>query len=67
MRPNTLKYYIYHGKDKVTDPQALSDYDIVFTSFGTATREWAATQNSPPSGPLYSINWFRLILDEGMI
>lgn len=67
IKPNTLKYYLYYGKDRIIDPQTLSNYDIVFTSFQTVTQEWKAAQNTSYSSPLHLINWFRLILDEGMI
>lgn len=67
IKPRTLSYYIYYGKARTTDPQTLSNYDIVFTSFQTVTQEWKAAQNPSHSSPLHLINWFRLILDEGMI
>lgn len=67
IKPNTLSYYLYYGKARIIDPQILSNYDIVFTSFQTVTQEWKAAQNPSHSSPLHLINWFRLILDEGMI
>ncbi|KAH8144389.1 uncharacterized protein LAJ45_11635 [Morchella importuna] len=65
IQPKALRYFVYYGKNKPTDPQLLSQYDIVFTSFQTLTQEWSKpAQNSSSCGPLYTINWFRVILDE---
>lgn len=64
VKPKALRYFMYYGRNKLTDPQTLSQYDIVFTSFQTLTLEWKTAGNISSRGPLYAISWFRVVLDE---
>ena len=59
---DALKVYIYHGSDRVKKVSFLSDYDVVLTTFATLASEYNPA--SPSSGVLFSVPWFRVVLDE---
>ena len=72
MRPDEpLKVLTYHGSSK--KPMAVegfSEYDIVITTYGTLSTEYMPKKGkTPPPIPrqqgLFSVNWRRVILDEG--
>ena len=51
-------------------PEDFSQYDVVITTYGTLTSQYLPGKaNKPPSIPrergLYSVNWRRIVLDEG--
>ncbi len=61
MVAGTLKIHKYHGTGKNVAPEALSNFDIVLTTY--------ATLSSDVSGELGALNqfvWFRIVLDEGV-
>ena len=51
----------YHGQDRQSCPEQLLDYDIVLTTFATISAE-----HNKASPPLQQLEWFRIVLDEGM-
>ncbi|KAF8545103.1 SNF2 family N-terminal domain-containing protein [Trichophaea hybrida] len=57
--PGKLRYFIYHGKNRPTDPASLCDYDVVFTTFSIVSQEWKSERD-----PLHAIDFYRLVLDE---
>ncbi len=70
---HALRVLVYHGNNKkpmkATD---FADYDVVITSYGTlATEYFPRGKKVPPSVPrsqgLFSVDWRRVILDEGHI
>lgn len=62
----TLKYLIYHG-DRRKDSAHLGTYDIVLTTYGTlsAERKRGGRKITGNTDALQSVEWFRVILDEG--
>ncbi|KAL9104261.1 MAG: hypothetical protein Q9163_000757 [Psora crenata] len=68
---HALNVFIYHGATK--KPMKAADfaaYDVVITSYGTLTTDYypkASNNNAtvPRSWGLFSMNWRRIILDEG--
>ncbi|KAF8244002.1 hypothetical protein K440DRAFT_29880 [Wilcoxina mikolae CBS 423.85] len=57
--PGRLRYFVYHGKNRPTDPASLCDYDVVFTTFSIVSQEWKSERD-----PLHAIDFYRLVLDE---
>lgn len=56
-----LRAVRYHGSGREDIAKHLSDADIVITTYETLRVESAASKRSP----LYSWQWFRVVLDEG--
>jgi SWI/SNF-related matrix-associated actin-dependent regulator of chromatin subfamily A3 len=50
----------YHGPKRELDTLKLVDFDIIFTTYATVAVEFRQYSNV-----LHSINWFRIVLDEG--
>jgi SWI/SNF-related matrix-associated actin-dependent regulator of chromatin subfamily A3 len=50
----------YHGPKRESDPLKLLDFDVIFTTYTTMAAEFRNCSNV-----LHSINWFRIVLDEG--
>lgn len=65
LRPGLLSWYVFHGPKKKTE--VLGQYDIVITTFQTVSAEWREKIQSQASTDLsiFSLLWFRVILDEG--
>ena len=66
-----LRVLVYHGANKKTMGAAdFREYDVVITSYGTLVTEYfPKNTKNPPSVPrkngLYSVDWRRIVLDEG--
>lgn len=50
----------YHGQGRESDPLALANTDLVLSTYHTI-----AAEALDSSSPLYKIEWFRIVLDEG--
>ncbi|KAI5784345.1 SNF2 family N-terminal domain-containing protein, partial [Pyronema domesticum] len=57
--PDSLKYLVYHGSNRIRDWRYLFQYDIILTTYSVVTLEWKEEQD-----PLHSLDFFRVILDE---
>ena len=65
VKPGTLKYYIYHGTNRVKDIKKLAEYDLVITTYGSVASEFSyRSRKKDGTYPLEEINWFRVVLDE---
>lgn len=64
-RPKVL---IYHGSNRPRNPYELVGYDVVITSYRVLVQEYPkevkATKQQRSPGPLYKVEWHRIILDE---
>ncbi|CAH0015544.1 unnamed protein product [Clonostachys rhizophaga] len=63
--PDSLSYHIYHGSNRIKDPERLASFDLVITTYGSVSNELSA-RNKGKEGiyPLEQIGWFRIVLDE---
>lgn len=52
---------IYHGRGRETNREVLADVDIVLSTYDTVCVELL-----DPESPVYGIEWFRVVLDEGI-
>uniref|UniRef100_A0A8C0F3S5 Transcription termination factor 2 n=1 Tax=Bubo bubo TaxID=30461 RepID=A0A8C0F3S5_BUBBB len=66
-----LRVYLYHGPNRDRHAEALSEYDIVVTTFSllskevpTSKEEGEVPRGSSPCSPLLRVAWARVILDE---
>lgn len=66
-----LRVLTYHGtRKKLIDPKEIKNYDVVITTYETIMTEfWTKQSKSPQQVPrktgLFSVNWRRIVLDEG--
>ncbi|PLB55304.1 putative SNF2 family helicase/ATPase [Aspergillus steynii IBT 23096] len=61
-----LRVCVYHGNTRAKATDNLEDYDVVITTYGTLTSEHGASDksNKKPKSGLFSVYWYRIILDE---
>uniref|UniRef100_A0A8D0EN81 Transcription termination factor 2 n=1 Tax=Strix occidentalis caurina TaxID=311401 RepID=A0A8D0EN81_STROC len=66
-----LQVYLYHGPNRDRHAEALSEYDVVVTTFSllskevpTSKEEGEVPRGSSPCSPLLRVAWARVILDE---
>uniref|UniRef100_A0A8C0F665 Transcription termination factor 2 n=1 Tax=Bubo bubo TaxID=30461 RepID=A0A8C0F665_BUBBB len=71
-----LRVYLYHGPNRDRHAEALSEYDIVVTTFSLLSKEVPTSKEegevpakdhdrgSSPCSPLLRVAWARVILDE---
>ena len=74
---HALRVYTYHGNGRVSSMKAadFAEYDVVITTYQTPASDWMprgkagskqSQQGLRPTG-LYSVDWSRVVLDEGHI
>ncbi|KAL1912235.1 hypothetical protein Sste5344_002068 [Sporothrix stenoceras] len=65
LEPDSLKYHIYHGQNRIKDIDQLSEFDLVITTYGSVSSELTArSRGKSGQYPLEEIGWFRVVLDE---
>jgi SWI/SNF-related matrix-associated actin-dependent regulator of chromatin subfamily A3 len=70
-KENALKVLTYHGSNRKKMAHSdFGEYDVVITTYGTLSSEYmpAHTKNPQPiprQEGLFSMNWARVVLDEG--
>ncbi|KAG6583603.1 DNA repair protein RAD5A, partial [Cucurbita argyrosperma subsp. sororia] len=62
VRPGSLSLYVHYGQTRSKDARGLAQNDVVITTYGVLASEFSA-QNAEEGG-LYSVRWFRVVLDE---
>ena len=62
VKKDKLKWHTYHGPDRQQDTYQLSKFDIVLTTYNTASAEFGDSTRKRRA--LASMNWFRIVLDE---
>lgn len=72
-KEGTLRSMVYYGSDKVSNLRNLcceanisTAPDIIITSYGVVLSEFTqlSSKSGPASSPLFSLKFFRIILDE---
>ncbi|XP_024023789.1 DNA repair protein RAD5A [Morus notabilis] len=63
VQPGTLSLYVHYGQSRPKDAKILAQSDIVITTYGVLASEFS-TENAEDNGGLYSVRWFRVVLDE---
>ena len=64
VKPNTLRYYIYHGPNRNTDGDELAKYDMIITTYATVSSDFTGRSRKKSANPLFQTNYFRIVLDE---
>ncbi|KAI0150430.1 SNF2 family N-terminal domain-containing protein [Xylariaceae sp. FL1272] len=65
IKTEQMRYYVYHGANRIRDPAILASYDIVMTTYGSVASEVSGrSKNGRGPFPLEEIGWFRIVLDE---
>ncbi|KAL4892197.1 SNF2 family N-terminal domain-containing protein [Aspergillus ambiguus] len=59
-----LRVCVYHGTTRTRATDRLDDYDVVITTYGTLTSEHGANEKTNKTSGLFSVYWYRIILDE---
>lgn len=60
MYPGNMTFYKYHGRQRQQDAKLLFERDVVFSTYATL-----ANEPDQGIGILNSVEWFRIVLDEG--
>ncbi|KAH7424297.1 hypothetical protein KP509_11G001600 [Ceratopteris richardii] len=60
-KPGSLTAYIHYGSARVRDCKALTEFDVVLTTYGVLSSEFASNEGD---GALHGIHWHRIVLDE---
>lgn len=50
----------YHGRGRETNVKSIANAEIVLSTYYTV-----AGESTKATSPLFKINWFRIVLDEG--
>ncbi|XP_047317619.1 DNA repair protein RAD5A isoform X2 [Impatiens glandulifera] len=63
VQPGCLSLYIHYGQSRPKDAKVLAQSDVVLTTYGVLASEFS-NEKSEEKGGLYSVRWFRVVLDE---
>lgn len=58
-KPGSISVYLYYGGTRSGPGVNLANYDVVLTTYGIVSSEYAGN-----SRELYRYDWFRIVLDE---
>ncbi|KAK4762643.1 hypothetical protein SAY86_008411 [Trapa natans] len=62
-QPGSLSIYIHYGQSRSKDAIILTQNDVVITTYGILASEFSS-ENAEENGGLFSVRWFRVVLDE---
>ncbi|KAG0483180.1 hypothetical protein HPP92_011264 [Vanilla planifolia] len=62
----SLMLYVHYGPSRMKESNFLAQADVVLTTYGVLASEFSS-ENAEDNGGLYSVQWFRIILDEAHI
>lgn len=62
---NSLRVYVHHGPKRSDNEKYLQNFDVVITTYSVVGNEFKKGNESTDMkkyGPLFNVNWFRIIL-----
>ncbi|TXG73707.1 hypothetical protein EZV62_002286 [Acer yangbiense] len=62
-QPGSLSLYVHYGQSRQKDAYLLAQSDVVITTYGVLASEFLS-ENAEDNGGLFSVRWFRVVLDE---
>ncbi|KAI3461336.1 hypothetical protein Pfo_017999 [Paulownia fortunei] len=62
-QPGALSLYVHYGQSRSKDVKVLAQSNVVLTTYGVLASE-VSTENADDNGGLFSVRWFRVVLDE---
>ncbi|XP_065868143.1 DNA repair protein RAD5A isoform X2 [Euphorbia lathyris] len=62
-QPGSLSVYVHYGQSRAKDAKFLAQSDVVITTYGVLASEFSA-ENAVENGGIYTVRWFRVVLDE---
>ncbi|XP_027929635.1 DNA repair protein RAD5A isoform X1 [Vigna unguiculata] len=63
VHPGSLSLYVHYGQSRPKDAKSLTQSDVVITTYGILASEFSS-ENADDNGGLFSVRWFRVVLDE---
>ncbi|KAE9600570.1 putative DNA helicase chromatin remodeling SNF2 family [Lupinus albus] len=66
VQPGCLSIYVHYGQSRPKDAKSLTQSDVVITTYGVLSSEFSS-ESAEDNGGLFSIRWFRVVLDEAHI
>ncbi|KAH1222276.1 hypothetical protein AAZV13_12G148900 [Glycine max] len=63
VHPGSLSLYVHYGQSRPKDAKSLAQSDVVITTYGILASEFSS-ESAEDNGGLFSIRWFRVVLDE---
>ena len=65
IQPETLKYHIYHGPNRESDPKLLAENDLIITTYSVLAYEYRKhlASNGRCLSPIQKLKFFRIVLD----
>lgn len=58
-----LRVHKHMGSKRASSPESLVNYDIVISSYDIIAQEFKNNKK----GPVFAINWYRIVLDEAQV
>nr|CAB3446745.1 unnamed protein product [Digitaria exilis] len=62
-KPGAVNIYVHYGQNRPKEASLIGQSDIVLTTYGVVSSEFSI-DGSTEHGALYSVHWFRVVLDE---
>lgn len=64
VKKDSLKYYVFHGGNRIQDVHELANYDLIITTYSIVSSEVYGRGKKKDISPLLETNFFRIVLDE---
>lgn len=64
VKKDSLRYYVFHGGNRIQDVDGLAEYDLIITTYSIVSSELYGRGRKKDVSPLLQTNFFRIVLDE---